>query len=279
VKRKLSLGGTAIGMRLSSDSRFLWISTQSPHALVAVALDSFRVVARVKLPAAPDDFDLSARGQLAAACFARERSVALLDLEKDRVERQVEAGDDPRLVRFRLDGRQILVANRGERSLTILDVPSGRVMVRLPLPVEPAQFCFKPDGGQLFVTGKGMDAVVIVHPYETEVSETILAGGAPGAMAVSANPEYLFVANPDAGDVTILEVATRRVLAAVTVGQQPSFVTFTPDNQYALVVNHRSGDLAVIRMQSITQRRSRTAPLFTMIPVGSGPVSAAVIAV
>ncbi len=78
----------------------------------------------------------------------------------------------------------------------------------------------------------------------------------------------------------MLEVTTPDVLAAVKVGQEPCFITFTPDNQYALVVNHRSGDLAVIRLATITQggsqRRSRTAPLFTMVPVGVGPVSAGV---
>jgi YVTN family beta-propeller protein len=125
-----------------------------------------------------------------------------------------------------------------------------------------------------------MDAVVVVHPYQTEVAETVLAGHTPGAVAISASPEYLFAANPESGDVTVLEVATRDVLAAVKVGQEPCFITFTPDDQYALVVNRRSGDLAVIRLATITQggsqRRSRTAPLFTMVPVGVGPVSAVV---
>jgi DNA-binding beta-propeller fold protein YncE len=71
-------------------------------------------------------------------------------------------------------------------------------------------------------------------------------------------------------------VETRSLVAAVKVGQEPCYITFTPDNQYALVVNHRSGDLAVIRLP-ITHRRSMTAPLFTMIPVGAEPVSAAVV--
>ena len=124
--------------------------------------------------------------------------------------------------------------------------------------------------------------MVVVYPYLTEVAETVLAGKAPGEMAVSmVNPEYLFVANPESGDVTVLEVYSRDVLAAVKVGQEPCYITFTPDYQYALVVNHGSGDLAVIRLAAITkngvQRRSRTAPLFTMIPVGVGPLSVAAV--
>src|SRR4029077_2632612 len=104
----------------------------------------------------------------------------------------------------------------------------------------------------------------------------------PGAMAISAAPnEYLFAANPQSGDVTVLDVQTRTMLASVSVGQEPCYITFTPDNQYALVVNRHSGDLAVIRLSTLSNRkpRVRTVPLFTMIPVGSGPVCVSVLAV
>ena len=276
VKRKLSLGGTAVAMRMSRDGTSLWLLCRAPHAVVKVALDRFRQTSRVKLLTAAEDFDLTQDGLLAAVVLPESRSVAIIDLEKAAVERVAPAGADPRAVRFRSDGRQVLVANRSARLLTVLDVKTGETLVRLPLPVEPENFCLKADGGQFFITGKGMDAVVVVYPYWTEVAETVLAGRSPGAMAISADPEYLFAANPESGDVTVLDVYTRSLVAAVKVGQEPCHITFTPDNQYALVVNRRSGDLAVIRLP-ITHRRSMTAPLFTMIPVGAEPVSAAVV--
>jgi YVTN family beta-propeller protein len=282
VKRKLSLGGTAVSMRLEPGNNALWVLCRSPQMLIRVplGLEKFQAASRVKLPGEPEDFDLSRDGRLAVVSLPQMRSVALIDLTKPALLNVAHAGDDPRRALFRSDGGQVLVANRSARMLTVLDVKTGGTLVKLPLPVEPENFCVKADGGQIFITGKGMDAVVVVHPYWTEVAETVLAGHAPGAVAISAAPEYLFAANPESGDVTVLEVASRDVLAAVKVGQEPCFITFTPDNQYALVVNHRSGDLAVIRLATITQggsqRRSRTAPLFTMVPVGVGPVSAVV---
>lgn len=277
VKRKLSLKGTAISMRLAPGSADLWVLCRSPHALVRVGLDRFQATLRVKLPAEPVDFDLSSDGLAAAAVFTEEQSVGFLDLAKSGAAKYFPAGDDPRAVRFRLDGKLALVANRSARMLTVLDAKSGALLVRLPLAVEPENFCAKANGGEMYITGKGMDAVVVVYPYWTEVAETRLAGRAPGAMAVSQSPEYLFVANPDSGDVTVLEVYTGDMLAAVKVGQKPCCITFTPDNQYALVVNQGSGDLAVIRMAAIKPGRNKTAPLFTMIPVGTGPVSAVVV--
>jgi YVTN family beta-propeller protein len=88
--------------------------------------------------------------------------------------------------------------------------------------------------------------------------------------------DYLFVANADASEVTILDVDTLKVVAVVAVGRSPVFIVQTPDRQYALVLNRDSGDMAVVRLAAIGGKRSRSAPLFTMIPVGSKPVCAAV---
>jgi DNA-binding beta-propeller fold protein YncE len=63
------------------------------------------------------------------------------------------------------------------------------------------------------------------------------------------------------------------------VGADPGFITVTPDGNFALVLNRASGDMAVIRAGAIVAEaagRLKSAPLYTMIPVGSRPVSAAV---
>jgi len=133
----------------------------------------------------------------------------------------------------------------------------------------------------VFVTGEGMDAVVVVYPYYTpQIGQTVLAGHNPGAMAASASPGYLFVANPKSAGVSILDIETSKVLAVTPVGTEPSSITITPDDQYALVLNQASGDMAVIRIKSVTTAAHwKKGPLFMLIPVGSKPVSTAVVRV
>jgi len=189
-------------------------------------------------------------------------------------------------VRFHAD--QLIAANLSERMLSIFDVQRRRLIVNLPLAVQPDHLCFKADGGELFVTGAGMDAVVVVEPYYTpQVAKTVLAGHTPGAMAACTPPDspgYLLVANPNSGDVSILDINSKNVVAVTPVGTRPSFIAITPDNQYALVLNQVSGDMAVIRMPNVTravneQRRWKKGPLFMLIPVGSKPVSAAIVGI
>jgi DNA-binding beta-propeller fold protein YncE len=188
---------------------------------------------------------------------------------------------------FRDDGKVLLVANQQEKTLIALEAPSLRVIVHLPLSMQPQNLCFNSNGGQLFVSGKGMDGVAIVFPYlPMEVEQTILAGRDPGVMACSADPAYLFVASASGSDVCTLNIDDRKMIGIVEVGQEPSFITVTPDSKYALVLNERSGDMAVIHVASIpekmgnpaTMRGKSGAALFTMLPVGSRPVHAAIVA-
>jgi YVTN family beta-propeller protein len=281
VGRTARAGSQAVDMRVSPRGDALWVLYRDPAALVEVPLNSLRPGRRIHLSAPPDDFDLSSENR-AAIASRQGRSIALASLTSAAIERTIAAGAEPSIVRFQLNGKQLIAGSRPERSVTIFDVATGKTVVRLPLPLEPRHFCFTPppDGGQLFISGDGMDAVVIVYPYQTEVAETILAGRAPGVMEITdTSPSYLLVANPETNGISVFDVDTRKLVAVVQVGRRPGSILITPDNQYVLVLNEESGDLAVIRIHSLAGRyRYKPAPLFTLIPVGERPVSAAVVA-
>ncbi len=274
--RRARIAPRALSPKFHPAADSLWLLAPETRQLVRVSLETFRADARVALPGIPAELDVSGDGEYAAASLPAEKAIVLVRLARPAVVRSIPAGPAPSLLRFRNDGRQLLVAHREAKLLSIHEIPSGRLIVRLPLAVEPRHFCFKQDGGQLFITGEGLDAVVTVYPFETEVGATTLAGRTPGFLAVSSTPNYLFVANPSSGDVTIVNIDTQRVIAVAAVGKEPGAIVVTPDNQYALVLNRGSGDVAVLRIGAITSSRTRSAPLFTMIPVGSRPVGAVV---
>lgn len=288
ISRRARAGNEAAGMRLSRNGDALWVLYRDPASLVELPLNSLKPGRRIRLAAPPDDFDVSPETDDAVIVTRNGRTVAIVSLASASIARTIQAATEPSIARFRFDGRQVIAGSQADRSLTIYEVASGRTVVRLPLPLAPRHFCFTPLGGQLYVTGDGMDAVVTVYPYRTEVVETILAGRAPGAMVVTSetSPSYLLIANPETAGVTVLDAETGKLVAVVQVGQQPCNIILTPDKQYALVLNEKSGDLAVIRIFSLSGRqtggdrirRYKSAPLFTLIPVGEKPVSAAVVA-
>ncbi len=289
--RKLQVAALALQMRLSPDGDALYVLCQKPRRLVRVALDPLRTDWAVPLLDDPTDFDVSPDATTVAISSGAGCSITFVDAVNRRSFPPLRTAGEIGLVRFQppqndaarrqSDSRQLIGANVSQRMLSIYDVPRRRLIVNLPLAVRPDHLCFKTDGGQLFVTGEGMDGVVVVYPYYTpQIGQTVLAGHNPGAMAVSTSPGYLFVANPKSADVSILDIETSKVLAVTPVGTEPSCITITPDDQYALVLNQASGDMAVIRIVNVAHSaRSRRGALFMLIPVGSKPVSAAVLAI
>ncbi len=275
VRRRLSRGSTAISMRLHGARLFVLYG--DPRKLTVIDAARFTAMREVPLPGDPLDFDIASDGRTAAVSFGKEGRVALVDTNTRNV-RVIDTGTEMGILRFQSDGRALIAADVGRHELMIYDVESAKLITRLPLSVRPENFCFNSDGGQLFVTGEGLDAVVVVYPYHTpQVAETVLAGRAPAAMAASrTRPPYLFVTNPSSGEVTIMSINTRRVVAVATVGAEPGYVAITPDQQYALVLNRQSGDMGVLLIRENLANRQKSAALFTMIPVGSKPVSATV---
>ena len=287
VARRARAGNYAAGMQVSAAGDSLWVLYRDPPSLVELPFASLRVRKTIRLPWTPDAFDLSRESTapaLAAIAGRRDGAIAVAALTSGDVQKAGDAGVQPSLIRFRKDARQLLVGSEAGRNLSIFDAGSLQPIVRLPLPMAPRHFCFNDNQGQLFISGEGVDAVAIVYPYRTEVAETMLAGRAPGAMQTTTAPAppLLIVANPQTDSITVLGFNNlgKKLVAVVQVGQEPNDILMTPDQQYALVLNGKSGDVAVVRVYSLTDtspaRRYKPTPLFTLIPAGERPVSAAI---
>jgi DNA-binding beta-propeller fold protein YncE len=276
-------------MRLSRTGDALWVLLRDPAALIEVPLTSMRAERRVRLAAPPGGFDLSREAAEACIVTRAAHTLTIASLDRAEITRTITSAAEPSIVNFRGDGRHLFAGSEADKSLTIYETATGRTVVTLPLGLAPRNFCATRDGGQLYITGAGMDAVVTVYPYRTEIVETRLAGHAPGSMAVTettpGTPSFLMVANPDADRVTVLDVDSGKLAALVQVGRGPGHILITPDRQFALVLNRDSGDVAVVRIFSLAGNQAggarvkkyKSAPLFTMISVGQGPVDGAVV--
>jgi len=261
---------------LSSDSKTLWGLSPDAKKLLAISREKLELEREWKLAIEAKHLAASPEyGHIAVSHEGSDKISILADGVQGKL-LEASSGKLAGNLRFLKNGSMILVAQNATRDLTLVETKTGKVIVHLPLPLEPENFCFSDDGGQLYLTGKGLDAVVVVYPYQSQVATTLLSGKSPGPMAVSTTPAFLFVTSPTTDTVSVLDIRSQKLVAVVAVGSEPRAVAITPDNSMALVLNQRSGDIAIIRLANIVSKRNKTAPLFTMIPVGSAPVAAVI---
>ncbi len=286
VAGKIGLPGKPVSARLAPDGASALILTEEPNLLLAVDLAKRRVTARLPLPGAGSDLDLSSalpNDAQAAISIPSHNSIARVGLPSFKMAGMTDVAVPCAALRFRRDGKTILAGATAAREIVTIDSASGKLLARLPLPLAPSRFCFNDNGGQMFVTGAGEDAVAIVKPFQNEVDQTILAGHTPYAMAVSDSPNLLFVTNLESGDLTILDIDTRTVAASVHVGENPGDVLLTPDGEYALVIDRRTGNVSVVRIPSVLGHdpgalgKARTKPLFTVFPTVADARSAIIV--
>ncbi len=261
---------------LSHDAATLWALSPDARRLLALSRTSLAVQREWKLDRAATHLAVSPESPHVAISYEGTDQISLLASPQQATLTQASTTKTADRIRFLKNGSVLVVAQNATRDLTLVDTKTARVIVHLPLPLEPENLCFSADGGQLFLTGKGLDAVVVVYPFQSQVAATLLAGKAPGPMAVSSSPPFLFVTSPTTDTVSVLDIRSQKLVAVVAVGSEPRAVAITPDNSMALVLNQRSGDIAIIRLANIVSKRNKTAPLFTMIPVGSAPIAAIV---
>lgn len=226
------------------------------------------------LPEEPTYLDCSNWTGLILAGNAESGRGHLLDLATGKAVGTVETGSRTSAMLFRSDGRQIWVAHPDRRQVAGFLASTGQTVARLPLALTPDTMFAGPDGGSLFVTGPDRDALAIVEPYPAQVASTLPVGPRPGAMAASIDPPYLFLASRDSSQVSVVDMQLRKVIAVTATGNRPSFIKVTPDQQYALVIHSEAGEMAVLRTTGIRAQRQKAAALFTIIPLGSKPVSA-----
>lgn len=276
ITRKLKMNLVPECVWLNHDASTIWGLSTDHKTLVAVDRETMATRSQWALGRRARGIAVSPGSPHVAVAFEGTNEVGILRDLNDKQFLMAGMDQTPGQLRYVKNGSMLIVTHDQERQLTMVDSASGKIVVALPLPIRPENLCFNSDGGQLFITGEGLDGVVVVYPYQSQVAATLLSGKSPGPMAVSSQPQYLFVTSPSTDTVSVLDVRTQKLAAVIAVGNNPRCIVFTPDNQMALVLNQRSGDMAIIRLGNIVSKRQKTAPLFTMIPVGSAPVAAVV---
>lgn len=179
--------------------------------------------------------------------------VAVADLSRFRVTRNVEAGRNPVRIEVQPDGRYLWVGNDAsdpaESGVTVLDARTLEVAGRIPTGPGHHEIAFSADGLKAFVTNAGAANVSVIDVQKLAKEKDLPVGAEPVAVAVSPLSGAAYVAATD-GSVMVVDGSSGEVSARLETGGGLAAFSLDPSGRWGFVASAQAGRVDVIDTSS-----------------------------
>ncbi len=174
--------------------------------------------------------------------------IAIVDLKKGKVIREIIGKPETEGVEFSKDGKQMIVTNESDNSITVHDMKSGKLVKNVPVGVygeRPRGIKVSPDG-QSYVTTLEMSDKLLVLDSKLEPVKVIDTGKAPYGVSYDRDGKRLFIATSKQKAMQVYDTATLEKIKDIPTGERCWHFSFTPDDQQILLACGKSNEVVVI---------------------------------
>lgn len=184
--------------------------------------------------------------------------IAVVDLDKGEVVRQITGGIETEGIEFSADGSKILITNEADNTVSVHDIASGQMVKSIDtqeLGVRPRGVKRSPDGRHYAVTLEFGNRILILDENFDPV-RTVDTGKVPNGITYDRDGTRLYVALAHGKSLQVFDTQSYALLGEVPTGERCWHFTFTPDDRQILVTCGRSHEVVVIDVATlkVTQR-------------------------
>lgn len=180
--------------------------------------------------------------------------VAVVDLKKGKVIRNIVGGPETEGIEFTADGKRLVVTNEADNTLTLHDIKTGKLLKKVDVAkhgTRPRGIKLSPDG-KTFVATLELSNNVLVLDDKLEPVKAVATGETPYGVAFDRKGERLFVATSRARMLEVFDAKTFAKIKDVPLDADRCWhFTFTPDEQKILVACGRSDAVVVVDAQKL----------------------------
>jgi PQQ-dependent catabolism-associated beta-propeller protein len=174
----------------------------------------------------------------------------------------------PRDMKFRDQGKKLLVACGDDDVIDVIDVPTLEVEDHIPTGHDPEVFEVSQDQRMLYVSNKERSTVQEISVADKIIENEIRTGAEPEGIAAASDGKTLYVTSGVSDWVHVVDLEARVVTDNISVGTRPSRFLLMLDGRQLWVSNEVSGEVSII--DSLTKQV--TGKLEFSPPV-SGPIN------
>jgi DNA-binding beta-propeller fold protein YncE len=209
------LGGTPIAL----------VTAEGQNELLAVDLDSGKIVQRVRLPAQPENIDGL------AVVSTRAGAVSLLRVGKRvRIAHVVRGFRAPHIALSDPSGDYVYVTDDAAGTLTTLAASSGKIVARLTVGAGAHHMSMSAGANELWVAlgerARRIVRVDVSDPVHPRDLGSFDPGFGAHDLAFAPDAKRVWITADDGSSVSVLDVVTRKLLFRVPVGPPPQHVAF-----------------------------------------------------
>jgi DNA-binding beta-propeller fold protein YncE len=225
-------GGTPIAL----------VTAETENDLLAVSLPPRRILARVHVPADPQNV-AALDGSAVVVVSAESHAVTVLtpSLKVVRIFRSFRS---PHLVAIGFDGKHAYVTDDGTGSLVVIDLTQPEITARIRVGLGAHHLAFSPDGNKLWIAlGEHARAIVeldTTRPARPRVVGRFDPGFVAHDLGFSPDDRHVWVTSDSDSRVRVFSSASHRLLFSVPVGPPPQHVAFGPRGEAYLTSGYGS---------------------------------------
>lgn len=153
----------------------------------------FRLREADRLYRTPVNLAVSPDGTLLYVACEGSNSVAVVDVERRKVLRDMAVGRRPHDLALSPDGRMLYVTNRLGGSISVFDVPHGAAVGEIAVGAEPHGILVTGSGRRVWVCNTAEDSVSVLNMETMQEVKRLVAGRRPWSIAASADQRYAYV--------------------------------------------------------------------------------------
>jgi DNA-binding beta-propeller fold protein YncE len=248
-RRSIDVGGTPLGIAISSDGDLALVTTAYAHEGLAIVDLRTGQVDHVDVGPDPYAVAFAPNGRSAyVSGGGREGTLTRVDPRSGRVHAPVAVGEHPRGVALHPDGKRALVALNGDAAIAVLSLARGRVLRRIATRPFPYLLAIAPDGRRALASHNGFgDRIVTpIDLVGRHARRPVTVGTDPAGVAFSDSGALALVAATGSRTVTLLDGRTWRRRRTVRPAGVPRSVAIAAGR--AIVADGGTGRLTAIRL-------------------------------
>lgn len=184
--------------------------------------------------------------------------IAIVDLKKGKVVREIVSGPETEGIEFTADGRRMAVTNEADNTITLYDLKNGRLLKTVPTKEygdRPRGIKRSPDGQSYAVTLEFGNKLLMLDAAFKPV-KAVATGKTPYGVAFDRSGQRIFVAASRENTLQVFDAKTLEKLKDIPTGNRCWHFTFTPDDRQVLLACGKSDEILAIDTEKleVTQR-------------------------